>query len=56
LALRKKQSPSALQTPTFHALLQQIYSRGAAQSIVFGELLTVDSRDYAGFPQMAMGW
>jgi hypothetical protein len=56
LGMKKEAIAVSLQTPAFHVLLQQIYSRGAAQSIVFGELLTVDSRDYDGFPQMAMGW
>jgi hypothetical protein len=56
LGVKKEAVAVCLQTPTFHVLLQQIYSRGAAQSIVFGELLAVDSRDYGGFPQMAMGW
>jgi hypothetical protein len=33
-----------LQTPAFHVLVQQLYSRGA-NSIVFGDLQTFDSRE-----------
>jgi hypothetical protein len=46
----------SLQTPAFHLLFQQIYTRGVANSIVFGDLVTVDSRDYDGDPVIAMGW
>jgi hypothetical protein len=33
-----------LQTPAFHLLVQQLYTRGD-NSIVFGELQTFDSRE-----------
>ena len=33
-----------LQTPTFHVLIQQLYTRGD-NSIVFGESQTLDSRE-----------
>ena len=33
-----------LQTPAFHLLVQQLYARGD-NSIVFGELRTLDSRE-----------
>jgi hypothetical protein len=43
---RKSEAISiTLQTSAFHVLLQQLYTRGSGNSVVFGELRTIDSRE-----------
>ena len=44
-----------LQTSAFHVLLQQLYTRGSGNSIVFGELRTIDSRECHQAPVIPTG-
>ena len=44
-----------LQTPGFHLVLQQLYTRGAGNSIVFDRLLTIDTREYPACPVATTG-
>jgi len=44
----------ALQTNEFHFLLQQLYARDSGD-IVFGDLLTIDSREFVGLPVITTG-
>ena len=54
---RKSEAISvSLQTPTFHLLFQQLYTRGRGNSIVFRELLTIDSREYDSSPVISAGF
>jgi hypothetical protein len=43
-----------LQTPAFHLLLQQLYTRNS-NGIAFEELLAIDSRDFSGVTVIATG-
>jgi hypothetical protein len=43
-----------LQTPAFHLLLQQLYTRNS-NGIAFEELVTIDSREFSGVPVIATG-
>lgn len=53
---RKSEAISvSLQTSAFHVLLQQLYTRGNSNSIVFGELRRVDSREYGNTPVISTG-
>jgi hypothetical protein len=53
---RKSEAISiTLQTSAFHVLLQQLYTRGDGNSIVFGELRTTDSRECHQAPVIATG-